>query len=36
MTSPVQQPLTPIAGGTQMHFPVQTRLTIVVRVYARH
>ena len=25
--------LTPKAGGAQMHFPVQTRLTIVVRVY---
>ena len=34
MTSCVQQLLTPIEGGTQMHFRVQTRLTIAVRVYA--
>jgi hypothetical protein len=34
MTSYVQQLLTPIEGGTQMHFPVQTHLMIAVRVYA--
>ncbi len=34
MTSYVQQLLTPVDGGTQMHFRVQTRLTIAVRVYA--
>ena len=33
MTSYVQQVLSPIEGGAQMHFPVQTRLTIAVRVY---
>jgi hypothetical protein len=35
MTSDVQQLLSPIEAGTQMHFQVQTRLTIAVRLYAR-